>query len=366
MRRDPRRARLVLTLLLLTAFTLLTVDVRSGRDGVLSGVRSGLGHVFDPIGHAVSSGFRPVGDAFSAAFHSERDRKARQRLEQEIIKLKRTAADAAQAQADAKQLAGLADLAFRGKYTIVGASIIATGAPVADFQQVVTIDAGLIDGVRKGQLVTSIDGLVGRVVAVQSKQCQVELITDDSFVQGVQQVDNAAEVQLQTVHGQGQGQLLSFTLNDTRLRLTKGARLVTYPGGTLQGIPVGEVDQITSVPGQAQTALVRPYAHLDSLDVVGVVVAQERGGPRSAISPSPSPSPPAPPSPSPSGSLASASTPGTTTGTLPSANPPQSPAAPLTRSSVPAPRTLAPASPSKRTTSRAPTSGAASSGPRGP
>src|SRR3954464_8376382 len=86
--RDSRRARLVLALLLLTAFTLITLDYRAGSGGPLRAVGNA---VFRPVERAVSNAARPVGSFFSSLGHlssykstNAKLRKQNQRLRQQL------------------------------------------------------------------------------------------------------------------------------------------------------------------------------------------------------------------------------------------------------------------------------------------
>ena len=83
MGRDSRRLRLVVALLLLTSFTFLTLDSRSGH-GAFGGARRIVGDIFGPIAHAVHGITAPVGRAFSAAIHSGRDKNKIRDLEKQI------------------------------------------------------------------------------------------------------------------------------------------------------------------------------------------------------------------------------------------------------------------------------------------
>src|SRR3954449_11340653 len=86
--RDSRRARLVLALLLLTAFTLITLHYRAGSGGPLRAVGNA---VFGPVERAVSDVVRPVGSFFSSLGHlssykstNAKLRKQNQRLRQQL------------------------------------------------------------------------------------------------------------------------------------------------------------------------------------------------------------------------------------------------------------------------------------------
>jgi rod shape-determining protein MreC len=365
-RRERRRLRLVLAVLLLTSFTLLTLEVRSGRDGPLHSLRGSIASLVSPVGDAIGSVLAPIGDGASAAFHVRRDKRRTRELEKSVIDLRRQVATQGQLIADSAALTGLQRLAARGAFKVVPTYVVGVGSPVEDFREVITIDVGSADGVGLGDAVVSQDGFVGRIVDVQARRSMVSLLTDESLVVGVQLADDASKTELATVRGAGKDALLDFTLAERVFPLKTGTRLVTYPGGYVEGIPVGVVDTVTTrVGGLAQTATVRPYADLNTLDVLAVVISQDRDHPRSALpalpspSPSPQPSPEASPSP---GSPADSSTPAGTGGAVvaspvaPSTAPqPVTTTAARPRSSPSPSRTVVSASPHPaRTTARSP------------
>src|SRR3954470_3679950 len=160
--RDNRRARLILAMLLLTAFTLITLDYRSGAGGPL---RDAGNAVFGPVERAVSAVVRPIGRFFSSLGHlsgyrsdNERLRGRVQQLEQQ---LRLTDAD----RGELAQLRKLLDLAGRGQFRIEPARVVAVGTGLG-FESTATIDVGRRDGVHKNMTVINGVGLVGKTLNV--------------------------------------------------------------------------------------------------------------------------------------------------------------------------------------------------------
>src|SRR4051794_11957523 len=63
--RDSRRVRQLLGLMILTSFTLITIDYRGGDHSPFRGIRGVAANVFGPIERGVSTVVRPVGNALS-------------------------------------------------------------------------------------------------------------------------------------------------------------------------------------------------------------------------------------------------------------------------------------------------------------
>jgi len=300
--RDRRRARVILALLLLTAFTLLTLDRRTS--GPIGAVRGAFGAVFGPVESGLRAVTRPIGDGISAAFHSGRDGARIRRLEADNLGLRRQVDEDANAKSAVAQLRDLGYLSSVGRYTIAGVRVVGEGPPVGDFSDTRMLDGGTDRGFRTQMYVVSPDdGLVGKIIRVDRTTSVVALITDPTVVVTVnleQPIDA-----LLSVRGQGAGRPLLLTLAapTQQVTLKQGQRIVTAAESTVgsQGVGVGAVGAVSGQPGAVQqTAVVTPIAALDRLDYVGVLVApQDAGGPTSSLPRLPSPTPtgttPAPP-----------------------------------------------------------------------
>jgi rod shape-determining protein MreC len=198
-------------------------------------------------------------------------------------------------QADQAQLSSLLQLAGRGGYRIVAASVIAAGQ---DYANTVTLDVGSRDGVQAQETVLNGDGLVGTVTQVSADTSTVLLATDASSVVGARM---AGSSQIGAVTGTGKSlsgpYLLRLRLFDANAALHPGQSLVTF--GSVQnrpyvpGVPIGQVVQVQGTAGSlTQTATVRPFVNFGSLGVVGVVIAGPARNPRdSVLPPSPRPAP---------------------------------------------------------------------------
>src|SRR3954465_6080505 len=178
--RDSRRARLVLALLLLTAFTLITLDYRAGSGGPLRALGNA---VFGPVERAVSDVARPVGSFFSSLGHlssykstNAKLRKQNQRLRQQ---LRLTDSDRSHLSSAERLLA----LAGRAQFRIVPAQVVAVEGALG-FEWTATIDVGTRDGIRANMTVVNGDGLGGTTVHVGPSPSTVLLGRDPQFTAG--------------------------------------------------------------------------------------------------------------------------------------------------------------------------------------
>jgi rod shape-determining protein MreC len=292
--RDSRRARLVLAMLLLTAFTLITLDYRTGSGGPLRSVGNA---VFGPIERAVSAVTGPVGSFFSSlgklnGYKSENEQ-LRDENEQLRAQLRLTDSD----RAHLKSAEELLDLAGKAQYRIVGAHVVAIGGDLG-FEWTATIDAGSKDGLRRNQTVINGTGLVGKTIHVGPTTSTILLGCDPTFTAGARLAETH-----ETGYVDGGGlDPLELTLLDPSADVAAGDRLVTFASNNdrpfVPEVPIGYVTKVERTPGELSTkALVTSYVDYTALDFVSVVVERTRDIPRDSLlpaSPTPSPSPPSP------------------------------------------------------------------------
>jgi rod shape-determining protein MreC len=291
---DTRRTRLVLGLLLAAALALITIDYRGGAEAPLRGLRSLGGTVFGSAENLATLVTRPVAAVADGLTGNSGSQARIDALQRQVLGLRAELNQQQLSKHDDQQLKQLLQLASRGRYRIVAASVIAAGGSYDDS---VTIDAGRADGIKPDMTVLNGQGLVGTITSVNATTSTVLLSTDASVTVGVRL---AGTGEIGVVSGTGKSMtgsgLLRLQVFDVNAVLRPGEQLVTFGsvgGGNsyVPGVPVGV---ITKVEGSASSltklALVRPYANDAALGVVGVVVVPPRHNPRFAVLP-PAPAP---------------------------------------------------------------------------
>ena len=273
-----RGPRLLLVLLLLTAFTLTALDARSGGGSPFDALRRGADAALGPAQHALGSATRAAGKLVGG----DSDEQAELRAENDRLRaeLRRTD-DLRRRVAHLDALLALGDA---GSYPMVPARVTAVGSAFG-FESTVTVDAGSADGIAPGQTVVDGSGLVGRTLRVGPFTSTVLLLTDPGFTVGAR-LTREGTVGLAT----GTGDDLELALVEGG-RVAEGDALLTTGSDTfVPGVPVGRVTSVETGGGTlVTTASVRPYADLGSLDLVGVVTAPPRRTPRVPLEPSPRP-----------------------------------------------------------------------------
>ena len=280
--RDSRRTRVVLALLLLTAFTLITLDYRSRGGGFFGSVRRTASSIFGPVERVAADVVRPVRHAVQAVGSIGGNHKKVTDLQKEVASLQQQLRLQPFNTTRENELEQLLHVSAVGQYKLLYAQVIAVSA-TDGFEWTATIDAGSRDGLKENMTVLNGEGLVGRLKIVGSTTSTVLLAIDPEFNVGVRLPSNAMGV----VSGHGRS-AMSLQMLDPTARVKTGDGLVTQ--GSLDqtpfvwGVPVGSVISATNpLAGDVQTGEVKPYVDFSTLDLVGVVVEPPRVDPRGAL-----------------------------------------------------------------------------------
>jgi rod shape-determining protein MreC len=280
-RKQVRRRRAVLALLVISSFALLTATY-----GAHSGsLQRGVSTVFGPLQEGADRALKPARDAinwFDETFAARGDKK---QLQQEVEQLRTQVAAGDTAMSENDQLRKLLGLKQNGKLPLgfnpVTARVIARSPTI--WYSTVTIDHGSGSGVHVNDPVINGDGLVGRVTSVTGATAQVTLITDHtsavsskvvpSGIQGVitPEVGNPSDLILDFIDsskGVGVGQTV----------VTSGWRAQGLASLFPPGLPVGEVTHASIVEQKASEQVeLRPFADLADLDILQVLTGGSRG-----------------------------------------------------------------------------------------
>jgi rod shape-determining protein MreC len=280
-RKQVRRRRAVLALLVVGSFVLLTITYGRGSNGIQRGVST----IFSPVQEGADRALKPARDLvnwFDQTFDA-RGRNAR--LHSELEATREQAVGAQAALAENEQLRNLLKLDHSGAipsgYDPVTGRVIARSSTVwfAD----VTINLGSSDGVEVNDPVVNGDGLVGTVSSVIGGSAQVALIADGSSAVAAKVVPTGIQGLLKPEVGNPGSLILDFL--DSTENIHRGQGVVTA-GWRTQGlaarfppnIPIGEVTRAgpTELDAKGQVH-VRPFADLRNLDQVQVLTGGSRG-----------------------------------------------------------------------------------------
>jgi rod shape-determining protein MreC len=279
-RKQVRRRRAVLALLIVGSFALLTITYGQGSNSLQRGVTA----VFAPVSSVLDRALKPARDLINWVDETFDARGKNHKLEEEVQSLRKEVVGAKSALAENEELRALAKLQKTG--AIPSGDQAVTGrvvemSPTVWFSDVM-IDVGSGDGVKMGDPVLDGDGLIGKVTGVGGSISKVTLISDHSSAVTVRVVPAGVQAVLKPTVGEPNKLALSFINSDKHVH--EGEFVVTAGWhdeeiGSLfpPDIPVGEITRATIFEQEAQEkAIVRPFAELRNLNLVQVLTGGER------------------------------------------------------------------------------------------
>ena len=281
-RKQVRRRRAVLTLLIIGSFLLLTITYGQSSGGLQRGVST----IFSPLQGVADRALKPARDTIGWFDKTFDARGENSRLKDELVSVRREAVAGQEALSENAQLRKLVAL-DRGPALAESAYEPVTGRVIARsptvWNSTVTIDVGSGDGVEVDDPVISGDGLVGLVASAAGGSAQVTLITDHASAVSAKVVPGGVQGVIRPDVGDPEDLILDFIdstkdVHGGQAVVTSGWRAQGLASLFPPGLPVGEVTSASIVEQEAsQQVHLRPYADVANLDLVQVLTGGSRG-----------------------------------------------------------------------------------------
>lgn len=282
-RKQVRRRRAVLALLIISSFALLTFTYGQSSGGLQRTVSA----VFSPLQEVGDRALKPARDLvnwFGETFDA-RGENERLKAELETVRAQAVAGEVAVGEnAELRKLLRLdrTGVLAASDYVPVTGRVIARSPTVWHSTVTINLDEG--DGVRVNDPVISGDGLVGRIASAGSGSSQVMLLTNHTSAVSARVVPQGVQGLVRPEVGDPETLVLDFI--DSSRKVGVGDTVVTA-GWRAQGLPPSlfppslPVGEVVKAPIDAQVASrqvhLRPYADIRSLDFVQVLTGGSRG-----------------------------------------------------------------------------------------
>ncbi len=281
-RKQVRRRRAVLTLLVIGSFLLLTITYGQSSGGVQRGVST----IFSPLQTVADRALKPARDLVDWFDKTFAARGENSRLKTELVTVRRQAVAGQEALSENAQLRKLVNLdrgpaLAESAYEPVIGRVIARSPTV--WNSTVAIDVGSGDGVKVDDPVISGDGLVGLVASTEGGSAQVRLITDHASAVSAKVVPPGVQGVIRPNVGDPEDLILDFINSSKEVHrglavVTSGWRAQGLASLFPPGLPIGEVTSAPIVEREAsQQVHLRPYADIANLDLVQVLTGGSRG-----------------------------------------------------------------------------------------
>jgi rod shape-determining protein MreC len=320
----PGRRRAIL-ILLLSSLLILTIDLRG--NAIFDGLRSGFDQAMRPFESASDVVSRPIRDAWRGITQYDELEAENRRLQDQIESQQANDVVSRSIIAQYYELLAINDLEFPGSYDRVTAYVV--GQTPSNLDQIIEIDKGTDDGIHEGMAVIATNGLVGKITEASSDRSRVMLITDTQYAVQVKVVRPSAPttttVPTTTTAPLAPGvtAAATSTTTSTTTSTVPGATTTTVPPTTLPDpqretgqlvgrgpgnspevvfvadtpifgspevgdivstsggsislapadLPIGVVTEVRQgSPSEGLIVVVQPYANLDDLEFVSVIL----------------------------------------------------------------------------------------------
>lgn len=284
-RPGPLTRRAVLTVLICASLGLVTATYRGGV--VLSGAQLGVLHVVAPIERGLTRAWQPLADGWNWTGRLFSATSDVPRLERENAQLRGQLNVAEHQLTDYTQLRRDLGFKLRGEYPagyeLQPARVVVM--PTGSDMRTLTIDSGTDDGIREGDSVIADGALVGIVDRASSSDAVVSLILDDTLQVSASVSEEGSDAWgiLETISTEGapimqlrqvkQSATVHVYDNLVTSGFSRNGLTSRYPAG----IPIGQVTSVRNDSADVyKTVQVSPYADVDRLDHVYVLVPKER------------------------------------------------------------------------------------------
>jgi rod shape-determining protein MreC len=275
-RKQVRRRRAVLALLVISSFVLLTITFGQSSGGLQRGVST----IFSPLQDGADRALKPARDLvdwFDKTFDA-RGENSQLKDELEVARKGAVAGQAAlQENTQLRKALGFdrgSALAESGLDPVT-ARVVSRSPTI--WTSTLTIDVGSGDGVHPDDPVTSGGAMVGRVSSVEGGSAQVTLITDDSSAISAKVLPAGIQGVTRPVIGEPDELILDY-LNSMK-PIAVGSPVVTS-GWEVDGegsryppnLPIGEITKASLREQEAsQQVRLRPYADMPNIDIVQIL-----------------------------------------------------------------------------------------------
>lgn len=277
-RRQVRRRRAVLVLLVVACLVLISTHFSEGESGPLHSAQNGVGSVLSPLEDGANQALKPFRDLVNWFDETLDARGENEELRADVQDLRQKLTQSEEELAEGLErgkIAKIADSDPLAAYTTVDARVSARSA--STWNQIMRIDKGRSDGVALDDAVISGDGLVGRVSGVDDGSARVTLLSDQDSSVTAKVLEGGPLGIVGPVVGDPGDLLFGLIQGDDEVKpgaevITAGIDDPSLPSRYPAGIPIGEARE--SAVGEQelrQQVHIRPYADLTNLDSVAVL-----------------------------------------------------------------------------------------------
>lgn len=279
-RKQVRRRRATLVLLVVACLVLISTHFSEGDDGPLHSAQSGVGSILAPLEEGANRALKPARDLVNWFDETFQARGENEELRAEVRDLREDLTNVTETLEEGRERGEIAEITAADElagFEPVEARVI--GRSPSTWTQTLSVDKGGSAGLEVDDAVITGDGLVGRVSAVNGGSAQVALLTDQDTDVAAKVLKGGPQGIVTAAVGDLDSLVLELISNDDEV--DPRATVVTSGFGdpTVElrsrfppAIPIGEVRQ--SDPGEQelrQQITIEPFADFDRIEFVTVL-----------------------------------------------------------------------------------------------
>lgn len=277
-RKQVRRRRAVLVVLVTVSLILLSTQFSEGSGGPLHAVQRSIATALGPLEEGANRALKPLRDMFDWFGETFEARGENEELHDELADLRDRVAEAESAVGENKELRALLKLGpsggIEGRQPVTARVI---GRSPTVWYSTVTIDRGSSSDIRVDDPVVTGDGLAGRVTETTSGTSRVTLITDHRSAVSAKVLPNGPSGVITPEVGDPGKLLLDFIeeereVKEGRMVVTAGWRAGRLSSLFPYGIEIGKVTDATIDEQETyQRVHVQPFVDVREMDLVRVL-----------------------------------------------------------------------------------------------
>lgn len=265
-------AQALLVILLVVSLACATLYSREGESGPLHSIQSAVQSITSPF-KVVGSGIGVAGGNIGVAIDdATADEATLSQLREQNAELRELVSQTEEYRQEVERLQELLDV--KDDYDIEGVTGRVIGRSTDAWNQTITLNVGVNDGVESGMTVMGASGVVGQVVSTSASSCVVRLLSDP-------QSGAAALIQSSRAEGIVRGSLdrLLYLENiDADVTVSVGDVVLTsgLGGSYTRGLMIGTVVRVDGSTGDsARRIVVSPNDTTSAFEEVIVVFSAD-------------------------------------------------------------------------------------------
>ncbi|WP_251861813.1 rod shape-determining protein MreC [Clostridium sp. Marseille-Q2269] len=271
--------KLAVTIIVLSVAFLVLITQSADR-GKMSFVESGIGSVVNPVQGVFYKINKKIRNSIGFVLNIPDVKKESVELRAENSKLKSQLAEYSSLKSENDRLRKMLNFKNqRSEYDYVGADVI--GKSGGNYLDEFTINKGTKDGIAKGMIAITNEGLVGQVIITGGNWAKVQSLSNENLAVSAM-VDSTKENSgIVKGYKDNQNNILAklyFLPIDSKIK-NKDVILTSGLGGMYpKGIRIGEVTSVEVDKGKVmKNATIKPYVDLTKMEEVFIVVPKNKG-----------------------------------------------------------------------------------------